>query len=148
MSQASGIAPELASALVDNTPDAMIFAGTDGMIGGWNPAAEKIFGHTAAEAIGQSLDLIIPERFRNAHWTAYDKALEAGHTKGDGTPTITQAIHKNGETMYIEVGFRLIVGGEGKPLGAMASARDATERFNREREMRRELKELKEAAKG
>jgi PAS domain S-box-containing protein len=145
MSDTQSLDPELAVALVERSPDAMIFAGLDGMIGAWNPAAEHIFGHTAAEAMGQSLDLIIPERFRSAHWTAYDKALESGKTKTDGTPTMTQATHKNGETIYIEVGFRLVYGADGKPMGAMASAREATQRFQREREMRRELKELREA---
>jgi PAS domain S-box-containing protein len=145
MSDTQSLDPELAVALVERSPDAMIFAGLDGMIGAWNPAAEHIFGHTAAEAMGQSLDLIIPERFRSAHWTAYDKALESGKTKTDGTPTMTQATHKNGETIYIEVGFRLVYDADGKPMGAMASAREATQRFQRDREMRRELKELREA---
>lgn len=139
---------QLAELLVEHSPDAMIFAGLDGLVTVWNAAAERIFGHTAAEAIGQSLDLIIPEKFRNAHWSAYDRAIEVGRTKGDGTPTMTQATHKGGETIYIEVGFRLILGTDGRPLGAMASARDATERFGRERETKRELKELREAAKG
>ena len=146
MSAPSPITPELAVAMVERSPDAMIFAGLDGMIGAWNPAAEHIFGHTAAEAMGQSLDLIIPERFRSAHWTAYDRALESGQTKTDGTPTMTQATHKNGETIYIEVGFRLVFDAAGKPIGAMASAREATQRFQRDREMRRELKELREGA--
>jgi len=141
-----GLTPELAFALFDRSPDAIIFAGLDGMIAAWNPAAEHIFGHSEAEAMGQSLDLIIPERFRNAHWTAYDRALETGKTKTDGTPTMTQATHKSGETIYIEVGFRLVFSAEGKPVGAMASAREATARFQRDREMRRELKELKEQA--
>lgn len=140
--------PELAVALFDRTPDAVVFAGTDGMVAAWNPAAEQIFGFTAEEAIGQSLDVIIPERFRPAHWAAYDRALETGKTKSDGTPTMTQATHKNGETIYIEVGFRLVFGADGKPIGAMASAREATARFQRDREMRRELKELREAAAG
>ena len=146
MSDTPSLDPGLAVSLVERSPDAMIFAGLDGMIGAWNPAAEHIFGHSAAEAMGQSLDLIIPERFRPAHWTAFDKALDSGKTRTDGTPTMTQAIHKSGETIYIEVGFRLVFGDDGKPMGAMASARDATERFQRDREMRRELKELREGA--
>ncbi len=138
---------QIAELLVSNSPDAVIFAGTDGLITVWNPAAEKIFGHTADEAIGQSLDLIVPEKFREAHWSAFDRALEAGRTRGDGTPAITQATRKGGDTIYIEVGFRLILGADGAAIGAMASARDATERFTRDRETRRELKELREAAK-
>ena len=96
MSDTQSLDPELAVALVERSPDAMIFAGLDGMIGAWNPAAEHIFGHTAAEAMGQSLDLIIPERFRSAHWTAYDKALESGK---DRKSTRLNSSHKTESRM-------------------------------------------------
>lgn len=146
MSMDTQITPELAYALVERTPDALIYAGPDGLVAAWNPACEHIFGFTAEEAMGQSLDIIIPDRFREPHWKGFDAALQTGKTKSDGTPTMTQAIHKSGELIYIEVGFRLVFGSDGKPVGALASAREATARFNHDRKLRRELNELREAA--
>ena len=64
--------------LVDQAPDALIFADRDGLVRAWNPAAERIFGHPASDAIGQNLDIIIPEPLREAHWAGYARALEAG----------------------------------------------------------------------
>ncbi|MCC7363696.1 MAG: PAS domain S-box protein, partial [Dehalococcoidia bacterium] len=58
----------------------MIVADREGVIHVWNRAAERIFGHTAQAALGQTLDLIVPERFREAHWTGYDRALAARAT--------------------------------------------------------------------
>lgn len=139
--------PEVATALLEQAPDATIFAGSDGMIAFWNEAAERVFGHTAAEALGQSLDIIIPEEFRERHWTAYDKALEAGDTKYRGQALATRATRADGTTIYVEMGFAIVHGADGAVIGAMALARDITERFNRDRETRRELRELKEAAK-
>jgi PAS domain S-box-containing protein len=138
---------ELAATLVEQSPDALIFAGTDGMIVVWNEAAERVFGHTAAAAIGQSLDIIIPEQFRDAHWTGYDRALAAGATKYKGQALTTRAQRADGETIYVDLGFEIVKGGDGQVIGAMATARDVTERFNRDRETRRELRELREAAK-
>lgn len=138
---------QLAGTLVEQSPDAVIFAGTDGMIVAWNAAAERVFGHAASEAIGQSLDIIIPDQFQTAHWAGYDRALAAGETKYAGQALTTRARRKDGETIYVDLGFSIILAADGVVMGAMATARDVTERFNRDREMRRELRELKEAAK-
>ena len=75
--------PTTAAVLLEQSPDAVIFAGIDGLITVWNPAAQRVFGFAPAEAIGQRLDIIVPEQFRSAHWTGYDRALEAGKTKYD-----------------------------------------------------------------
>ena len=64
--------------LLDQLPDALIFADGEGVIRRWNPGAERIFGHAAADAIGQRLDLIVPERFRDAHWEAFGRAVSDG----------------------------------------------------------------------
>ena len=137
----------LEARLLEQSPDAVIFAGTDGAIVVWNAAAERVFGHKAADAIGQNLDIIIPEQFRNAHWTGYDRALEAGETKYRGQALTTRATRADGETIYVDLGFEIIKDDSGTVTGAMATARDVTERFNRDRETRRELRELREAAK-
>ncbi len=137
----------LEARLLEQSPDAVIFAGTDGVIVVWNAAAERVFGHTAASAIGQNLDIIIPEQFRSAHWTGYDRALADGATKYRGQALTTRATRADGETIYVDLGFEIIKDPSGTVTGAMATARDVTERFNRDRETRRELRELREAAK-
>ncbi|MEO8538382.1 MAG: PAS domain S-box protein [bacterium] len=147
MSAESTVSAELAKHLLEQSPDAAIYAGSDGMIVFWNEAAERVFGHKAADAIGQSLDIIIPEEFRNRHWTAYDKALDAGDTKYRGQALATKSMKADGTAIYVELGFAMIHDASGATIGAMAVARDITERFNRDRETRRELRELKEAAK-
>ena len=137
----------LEATLLEQSPDAVIFAGTDGVITVWNAAAERVFGHSPANAIGQNLDIIIPEQFRNAHWTGFDRALAAGETKFRGQALTTRATRADGETIYVDLGFEIIKDASGTVIGAMATARDVTERFNRDRETRRELRELREAAK-
>lgn len=132
----------LALQLLDQSPDAVIFAGTDGVIRYWNAAATRVFGHGAEAAAGQSLDLIIPEQFREAHWTGYDRALAAGETKYAGQALATRAVRGDGETIYVELGFAIVKDRSGAVIGALATARDITERFNRDRDMRRRLREL------
>ena len=96
------------------------------------------FGFSPEEALGQSLDLIIPERFRDAHWTAYDKALEAGNTKYRGKALPTRSQTKAGDTIYVELTFAIVKDASGTVLGALAHARDITERFLKEREQRQQ----------
>jgi PAS domain S-box-containing protein len=138
---------ELAALIVEHSPDATIFAGTDGMIQVWNGAAERIFGHTKEQAMGQSLDLIIPENFRDRHWTAYDKALEAKSTKYAGQALATRSMKADGTQIYVELGFEIIKNATGEVIGALATARDITERFNRDRETRQKLRVLEATQK-
>jgi len=136
------------SRLIDQSPDALIYAGTDGTIRYWNAAAARIFRHTAAEALGQSLDLIIPENFRDRHWTGYDRALEARATKFVDEWLPTRALRGprepggEPEQFYVELGFAVILDDAGDVAGVLASARDITERFERDRDMRRRLRDL------
>lgn len=135
----------LARHLLDQSPDAVIFAGTDGMVAYWNEGAARIFGYGIDEAAGKSLDFIIPEQFREAHWKGFDRALEAGDTKYRGQVLPTRAMRADGETIYVELSFAIVKDDDGTVLGALAEARDITERFNRDREMRRKLRELEQA---
>jgi PAS domain S-box-containing protein len=132
----------LATVLNEQAPDAIIFAGTDGQIREWNASAEAIFGFSSAEAVGQSLDLIIPEEFRTAHWSAYERALAGRVTKYKGRALPTRAMRKDGQTLYVELSFAIILDAEGMAIGAQAHARDITERWGNEREQRRRLREL------
>ena len=136
-----------AAVLVHQAPDAMIYADLDGLIQAWNPAAERIFGHEATAAIGQNLDIIIPEPLRAAHWKGYDRALAAGDTKYRGQSLPTKALKADGSQFYVELSFSIIHASSGEVIGALAHARDITERFERDRATRRRLREL-EGARG
>lgn len=125
--------------IVETAGDAVIFADRDGIIRLWNRAAEGIFGYTEAEAVGQSLDLIIPEPQREPHWTGYGKVMLDGVTKY-GTETLSvPAVTKDGERISIEFTINLLRDGEGKVLGPVAVIRDVTARWIREKEMRLRL---------
>src|SRR3990170_7865386 len=119
---------DLARLLHEQAPDAIIFADRDGLIRQWNAAAEAIFGFTKDEATGQSLDLIIPEEFRSAHWAAYEGALATGETKYKGRSLPTRGAKKDGATIYVELSFAIIRDPAGTVLGALAQARDNTPR--------------------
>jgi len=119
--------------ILDQVADALIYADRSGTIRRWNRASTTLFGFTANDALGQSLDLIIPEHLRGAHWKGFDRALESGTMKLAGRPTLTRALHKDGRKLYIEMTFALVKDEGGAVLGSVAMARDVTERVMRER---------------
>ena len=123
-------------------PEAMIFADLQGVIQAWNPGAETVFGFTAVEAIGQSLDLIIPERLRKAHWEGYNKAIARSGTLPGRTSMITRSLHKSGEAIYVDMSFAMVKDDRGQMLGSLAIARNATARFTEEKNLRRQLAEF------
>jgi PAS domain S-box-containing protein len=136
--------PEIDPALlIADSPDAVIFADTEGRIGVWNAAAERIFGFSEAEAIGQSLDIIVPERFRDAHWKGFDRALGEKATKYAGQSLPTRAQKQDGTQIYVELSFAIVLV-DGESVGALATARDITERFERDREQRQKLRAAEE----
>ncbi len=124
--------PLLGDLIVEQTADAIIYSDRQGMIERWNAAATAMFGYAAAEAIGQSLDLIIPEHLRAAHWRGFDAAMASGTTRLHGRPTLTRAQHKSGSKLYVEMSFALVVDLAGVVLGSVAMVRDVTERMERE----------------
>ena len=119
-------APELFRALVEQAPDGMIFADREGIIRLWNARAEQIFGYAAREASGRSLDLIIPQHLRAAHWRGYHDAIAAGRTRSDGKPMLTRATHKDGSKLYVELAFGIVSDKRHVVLGALATARQAS----------------------
>ncbi|MDD2919140.1 PAS domain S-box protein [Rhodoferax sp.] len=135
-------AANLPEAILQFMPEALIFSDLEGIIRLWNPAAETLFGFKAAEAIGQSLDLIIPERLRKPHWDGFNMAVSRGGTKPGRSSAITRSLHKNGEQIYVDMSFMMVKNPSGEMLGAMAVARDATARFQEEKNLRRQLAEL------
>ena len=122
--------------IVAQTTDALIYAAKDGAIQRWNAAATALFGHSADEAVGQSIDLIIPEHLRAAHWAGFDKAMAAGTTRLAGKPALTRAVHKDGRKLYVEMTFAVVKDDAGEVVGSVAVARDVTERVEREKAAR------------
>ena len=110
--------------IVAQAPVALIVADRQGAIVAWNRASEVMFGYTAAEALGQSLDLIIPEHLRAAHWAGFDKSLASGTTKYAGRVMTTRATHKDGRKVYVDFSFELLKAADGSVIGAIAVGRE------------------------
>jgi PAS domain S-box-containing protein len=123
---------QLAERILDQVADAVIYADRSGAIIRWNCASTALFGFSEEEALGQNLDLIIPEHLREGHWRGFEAAMTKGATRLQGRPTLTRALHKSGRKLYVEMTFA-IVKGEGEVIGSVAMARDVTERVERER---------------
>jgi PAS domain S-box-containing protein len=137
---------QLARRIVEGAADAILFAGRDGKIQLWNAGAEAMFGWSAAEAMGQSLDLIIPERLRARHWQNWDRVMETGQTRYAREVLAVPAITKAGQSISIEFTIQLVRDEAGAILGPAAIVRDVSTRFQREKELRAQLKELQNRA--
>ncbi|MHA3050148.1 PAS domain-containing protein [Acinetobacter sp. ANC 4639] len=119
---------ELAELIIEQANDALIYADNHGNIQRWNEAASRLFGFSKAEVLGNSLDAIIPERARKAHWHGFNMAVQSGNLKLSGKPTLTRVIHKNvDKKLYVEMSFSLIKDNDGNVQGSVAIARDVTE---------------------
>ena len=115
---------ELYHLLVEQAPDAIIFADREGTIRVWNESAAALFGYAADEAIGRSLDIIIPEHLRRAHWEGFHQAIARGQTKLGRQALKTRAVPKTGQKLYVSLAFAVIKDREGNVLGAIATARE------------------------
>jgi len=134
----------LPQALIEHLADAVIFADRDGVIRLWNAGAEAVFGYSEGEVLGQGLDLLIPERLRAAHWAGFDAAIQTGDMKHGRESMTTRSTHKDGRGLYLDLSFALVKDASGEVLGAVAVARDITDRFQAEKASRRRLAELEE----
>lgn len=135
---------DLCRRIVEQMADALIFADREGVIRLWNAGAEALFGHSAGEAVGQSLDLIVPEDLRQAHWDAYHRALSEGATKYGREALLTRTAHKDGTRIYVDMGLAVVTDGQDHAAGAVALLRDVTERRQRERDMRSRIAALEQ----
>jgi PAS domain S-box-containing protein len=120
----------------------VIAANADGEIILWNPAAERIFGYTGSEALGKSLDLIIPERLRERHWAGYRQVMRTGETRYGTEVLRVPAAHKDGRTLSIAFTVALLSDSQRQIEAIVAIIRDETERWNEERALRRRIAEL------
>jgi PAS domain S-box-containing protein len=128
--------------IVEEMPDAVIFADRQGAIRLWNRGAETMFGYSADEAAGQSLDLIIPERFRARHWAGYRQVMATGVTSYGDRLLAVPATRKDGQRISIEFSIALLKDEHGEVMGAVAVVRDVTARWQAERELRERLTAL------
>lgn len=115
---------QLAEWIIAQTTDALIYSDREGKIVRWNAAATTLFGFSAAEALGSSLNLIIPERLRAAHWAGFDRAMASGATRLSGKPTLTRALRKDGARLYVEMTFAVVKDDAGAVIGSVAIARE------------------------
>lgn len=132
--------------LVAAIGDAVIVSDAKGAITLWNAAAERMFGFTQAEALGRSLDLIIPERQRQRHWDGYEKTMHTGQTRYGHDVLRVPALHKDGHALSIAFTVALLRGADGGVDAIVAVVRDESARFAEDRKLRRRLAELEAAA--
>ena len=125
--------------IVEQMPEAVIFADRQGVVRLWNRGAETMFGYPADEALGQTLDVIVPERFRARHWEGYRQVMTTGVTGYGERLLAVPATRKDGRRISIEFSIALLKDEQGDVAGAAAIVRDVTERWEAERELRRRL---------
>ena len=140
-------AHDLYRRIVEHAQDAIILADSDGIIRLWNGGAEAVFGYTAAEAIGQSLDLIIPERLRARHWEGYRRVMETGESRYGRELLSVPGIRKDGARISLEFSIALLTGEGGRPSAIAAILRDITTRWEADRDLRQRLAELEATVK-
>lgn len=127
--------------------DAIIAAGPDGTILLWNRAAERIFGYTEEEALGHSLDLIIPERLRARHWEGYKRVMQTGETRYGTQVLRVPAVHKDGRSLSVAFTVGLLSSPKQEVQAIVAIMRDETSRWEEERALRQRLAELEAKSK-
>ncbi len=137
----------LARALLGTRSDAIIAADKDGVVRFWNPGAERIFGYTSEDAIGQSLDIIIPERLRKRHWDGYQQVMQGGESRyGHGDILAVPSIRKDGAGISVEFTIVPLTDEAGLLNGVAAIMRDVTKRFEEVRALKRKLADAAKTA--
>lgn len=145
-----GLPGGLVERLAIDCPDAIVYADAGGKIRFWNGAATRIFGFARDEALGRTLDLIVPEGLRARHWEGYDRVMAGGASRyGEGDVLAVPAMRKDGKRISVEFTVLPVHDDFGAMVGIAAFLRDVTARFEELRALRRELATLKaQAAKG
>jgi PAS domain S-box-containing protein len=134
------ITSRLGDTILNTTSDAILATDREGVIRFWNRGAARIFGFTAEQAVGASLDLIIPEQLRKRHWDGYERVMATGQTRyGAGDVLAVPAIAKGGRRISVEFTIILLQDSEQRVSGMAAILRDVTARFEELRQLKREL---------
>lgn len=128
--------------LVNEAADAIIYSDKDGLIRFWNKGAERVFGFSKADAIGHSLDIIIPENLRKRHWDGYAETMRTGKTRyGDGDVLAVPALRKDGTRVSIEFTILPFHDKDGRMAGIAAILRDVTKRFEEMKALRKQARQ-------
>jgi PAS domain S-box-containing protein len=136
---------KLGDAVLGAVSDAFVYADREGVIRYWNPGAERLFGFAAAEAIGQSVDLIIPEPQRARHWSGFRKVMDSGESRyGEGDILAVPGLRKDGTRVSLEFTIVPIHAEDGRMEGMISIMRDVTRRFEEMRTLKRENAALRE----
>ena len=139
----------LADAILSMSADAIVAADREGIIRFWNPGAERIFGYRATDAVGQSLDLIIPERLRARHWQGYRAVMESGVSRyGEGAVLAVPSLRQDGRRISIEFTIVPLKNEQGRMEGMAAIIRDVTERFEELQSLKKKLAAMTEQLRG
>ena len=129
-----------ARTLVAGMPDAIVYADEAGLIRVWNAGAIRMFGFSEQEALGQSLDIIIPANLQGRHWHGYRETMRTGETRyGDGQILAVPAVRKDGTRISVEFTIVPFTGEDGQMAGIAAIMRDATARFEELRTLRKQI---------
>lgn len=128
--------------IVEDTPDAIIFADRDGLIRLWNAAAEEMFGFSKEEALGQSLDIIVPERLRERHWDGYHRVIETAHTIYGKDLLSVPGLRKDGSRISLEFSIAMLKDEEGRVQGFSAILRDVTKAWEEKKALKERLAAL------
>jgi PAS domain S-box-containing protein len=137
----------LLNAILQSSSEAIMASDVEGKIMFWNPGATRIFGFDATEALGQSLDLIIPEKLRARHWQGYRHVIATGHSRySEGDLLSVPALTKDGRRISVEFTIAILRDDQGNMIGMASVMRDSTARFEEMKSLRRRIAELKNAA--
>jgi PAS domain S-box-containing protein len=125
--------------LINEAPDAIILSDREGIICFWNNGAEQMFGYTTAEAVGQSLDLIIPEKLRSRHWDGYGRVMATGETKYRTGLLSSPGVCRDGVQISLEFSMVLLHNSVGDMCGCAAIMRNVTDRWQKQKELKERL---------
>ncbi len=138
----------VADAILDGLADAVVVCDREGKISLWNPGAERVFGYERDEAVGRSLDLIVPERLRQRHWEGYRRVMQTGQTRyGSNDVLSVPALRKDGATISVEFTIYPLHDHD-RMIGIAAVMRDGTKRFHEMRDLKRKLDAAAKAGAG
>lgn len=124
---------------INQAPDAILISDREGIIRFWNAGAEQMLGYSSAEAVGQSLDLFIPEKLRGRHWEGYYRVMESGVTKYQTGLLSSPGLRKDGSQVSLEFSMVLLKDASGVMQGCAAIMRDVTARWLKEKELKQKL---------
>jgi PAS domain S-box-containing protein len=133
----------LCQRIVEDAPDVIIFADREGVIRLWNAGAQAVFGYQPEEALGKTLDLIVPERLRERHWEGFRRVMATGVTRyGREELLAVPAVGKDGGRISVEFSIVMLRDAAGEPLGIAAILRDVTQRWQEQQQLRKRLAAL------